>query len=295
MPKPISVVLLNYNNSSVTLRCIDSLSSYLSSYLEEIIVVENKSSDDEIKRLIDGACDNRLVKVVFSERNLGFSGGCNLGVDNKSQNSSCLWFLNNDSWVDSDVGINQIIDLCKMKSTGLVGNSILLPNGKSTPNAGLRPTFGYMLMANIGLGKLLKRYGLYDVAIKLARINSNLKKLAEADKINSPGFVMEVYSVSGCSMFCSVDAYSRIGGLDNNYFIYDEDTDISIRSKSLGLRNYHVSDFKIYTAPHTTTSKYPEIMRAHRLNSRKYFINKYFAGIKRLILLATLMFFPKDW
>ena len=93
MERRISVISVNYNGYSLTCAMIDSLRRHVTTPLE-IVIVDNGSARDEAAPLRKRYPD---VKVLRSERNLGFAGGNNLGF--AAATGDYLLLLNNDTVV----------------------------------------------------------------------------------------------------------------------------------------------------------------------------------------------------
>ena len=93
----ISVIILNYNNEKVIHRCVSSLLEHNAKYQYEIIVVDNKSTDESRENLERNFGDK--IKLVRNDKN-GCSSGRNLGVKNAT--GELIVFLDSDQWVVSD-------------------------------------------------------------------------------------------------------------------------------------------------------------------------------------------------
>ena len=96
MERRISVISVNYNGYDLTCAMIDSLRRHVTTPLE-IVIVDNGSARDEAAPLRERYPD---VKVLRSERNLGFAGGNNLGF--AAATGDYLLLLNNDTEVTED-------------------------------------------------------------------------------------------------------------------------------------------------------------------------------------------------
>lgn len=89
-----SIVLLTYNKLDYTKLCIDSIKKYTKAGTYEIIVVDNNSSDgtrDWLREQVD-------IKLILNDENLGFPGGCNVGIKAAEKDNDIL-LLNNDTIV----------------------------------------------------------------------------------------------------------------------------------------------------------------------------------------------------
>ncbi len=94
----ISIIILNYNGSAWLKKLFDSL--LCQTYQDfEIIFVDNASVDDSIAFLQKNYQDAR-IKIVKSDKNLGFAGGNNLGIE--TSKGRYLLLINNDTWLKKD-------------------------------------------------------------------------------------------------------------------------------------------------------------------------------------------------
>lgn len=93
-----SVILVNYNGKQFLNECLNSLFNInFPKENYEVIMVDNDSKDNSIEFV---EANFPVVKIVKSEKNLGFAGGCNLGVENAE--GRYIVFLNTDTKVEKD-------------------------------------------------------------------------------------------------------------------------------------------------------------------------------------------------
>lgn len=92
----ISIIIVNYNSGAFLFNCVNSIITNLSDIDYEILVVDNKSSDDSFDRC--KAIMNNRLKLIQSNANLGFSKANNLGADRAT--GKILHFLNPDTQID---------------------------------------------------------------------------------------------------------------------------------------------------------------------------------------------------
>ena len=74
--KDLSFVIINYNYSDTTMRLIDNIKDY--KVLKEIVIVDNNSTDDSVKKL--EKVTNKKITLLVNSENKGYSGGMNLGA-----------------------------------------------------------------------------------------------------------------------------------------------------------------------------------------------------------------------
>jgi len=161
----LSIVMLNYNSSKFLDIVRGSVQSILQIPLaKEVIIVDNGSTDGSNKKLLellmkqdfafnhDVSCTT--VKVIFSQRNLGFSNGINVALKFVSKESKYIMIVNNDVVVYSE-GIVKLIKLLEcVKKVGCVQGKILQWNETVIDSAGCLITeLGDWLKIGHGISK----------------------------------------------------------------------------------------------------------------------------------------------
>ncbi|MEM3795628.1 MAG: glycosyltransferase family 2 protein, partial [Thermoprotei archaeon] len=93
----VYIILLNWNGWQDTIACLNSLASL--EYTNcRVLVVDNGSMDDSVTRI---RVAHPEVPIIETGRNLGFSGGCNVGIRRAlEEGADYIWLLNNDTTVD---------------------------------------------------------------------------------------------------------------------------------------------------------------------------------------------------
>lgn len=215
--KNVHIIVLNWNGKDDTIECVKSLQKInYDNY--KIIVVDNGSEDDsvsEIKKLFPE------VKIIENKKNLGFAGGNNIGIKYAVENKAdYVLLINNDTIVDKDFLIELIQAGETDKKIGAVGSKIYF---HSEPN---RIWFAG--------GKInwLKNKGTH---IGLDEIDNN-----QDDKISETDYL------TGCCLLIKREVVEKIGGLAEDYFLYYEDTDFSLRVKNAGYKIVYAPASKIY-------------------------------------------------
>lgn len=94
MKRKTSIIILTYNNLEYTKDCIESIIKYTKKGTYEIIVVDNLSTDGTREWLKE----QKNLKVILNDENLGFPKGCNQGIKTANTNNDIL-LLNNDTIV----------------------------------------------------------------------------------------------------------------------------------------------------------------------------------------------------
>jgi len=228
----VSVIYVNYNTSSLLLNSVESIIQYCSIIHTEFIVIDNASQQPEKDILKKWKLENEDVKfnLFFSEENLGFAKGNNLGASHAK--GEYLFFLNPDTLVLNDV-LSVFIDFMEKSGPGVsaIGGNLF--------QADLKPNYTYgnfpgiaLELCNIGLG------------LSLLLGNYYKKKLAIGCKIENQQ-ILEVPYVIGAAIFMPSSNFKLVNGFDENYFMYYEETDLFRRFQEMDLKSYIIPQAKI--------------------------------------------------
>ncbi len=211
----LSVIIVNYNGKAFLSDCLDSVQRY-NSFEYEVIVVDNAS--------IDGSCEYiekhyPNVRLIASNKNLGFSGGNNLGT--AYARGEIILLLNNDTRLLSSL-LPAVKEFDRDEKLGVLGCRMFYSNG------GFQPSFGYehtplrLVFSWVGLGGFL----IFPRIFKRVNIDANHYSIYQHN----------VAWVSGAFLMTRRDLWEKLGGLDEKYFMYIEDVDYCKRVREAGYR-----------------------------------------------------------
>lgn len=210
-----SVVIVNYNAGDYLLECV----SRARQQAEQVIVVDNASTDDSIANLIKAYPD---VKCIRNEQNLGFAVACNMGA--RVADGKYILFLNPDCFLEPNAIATLVESIDSAEDIGMVGGLIVNPDG--TEQIGGRraiPTPWRSFVRGFGLSRLSKLYPkvFSDFSLHSAPI---------------PKHPVEVEAISGACMLTRRDLLEEIGLLDEGYFMHCEDLDWCMRFRLQNLK-----------------------------------------------------------
>lgn len=255
----VHVIIINWNEEGYTIACIESLLKVKYDNLK-IILVDNGSEYQNFKKLKKRY--NSKIKIIRLENNEGFTGGNNVGIQySLKQKPKYILLLNNDTEVESDflTKIIEIID--KDNKIGVIGPKINYLENKN-------------LIWCVG-GKFNLYTGNNELLWNKHKDNYTNKKIIDVDY------------VSGCAMLVRAEIFRKIGLLDNNYFIYNEESDFCLRVKrELNLRRVCRLDSKIYHKVSLTNTKLSGFSEYYLTRNRLYFIKKHNPYKKYILSLA---------
>lgn len=208
----LSVIILNYNVRYFLELCLKSVQAATVNLDAEIIVVDNDSTDDScqmVKQLFPE------VLLIENKENYGFSKGNNIGVAKAKGDYLCI--LNPDTVVPEDV-FEKLLEFSSNKEKlGIVGCKLINGVGEFLPESKRNvPVVSAAFRKLIGYSK---------------------SYYAEHLNENSTG---KVDVLVGALMFMKRNLYLKIGGFDEDYFMYGEDIDLSYSVLKAGYENYYV-------------------------------------------------------
>lgn len=201
----IVVVILNYNGYADTIECIKSVRA--STYKCRLIVIDNASPRNDAELLSAYLNDDEML--LRASANLGYAGGCNLGLDFAFRNGAdAVFVLNNDTWVDANC-LAQLISALNLKNDiGIVGPKILFYDDPLT-------------VAFAGITVDPKR-------VKYERLG-----YLDSDSGQFESLIPTSYQ-EGCALLITRNCYNTIGGFDVELWSYWEENDLCFRARSKG-------------------------------------------------------------
>jgi len=258
----VAIVILNWNGLKDTLECLYSLQK-ITYPNYSIVVVDNGSrgNDAEIVKKRFGT----YVSVIEKEENLGFTGGCNVGIRWAFRNrANYILLLNNDTVVDPNFLIEMVNVAQNDSQIGIVGPKILdyeQPNrigaagGRISFWTGVTPLFGKNEIDN----------GRFDC-------------------------IREVDFVTGVALLIKDETIRRIGLLNELYFAYYEETDWCTRARKALFKVVYVPKAKVFHKIHRRRES--ELEMYYMVRNRFIFMKKNSSGFQFLVF--SLYFLATD-
>ncbi len=213
---PLSVVIVSYRVPELLLACLTSLVPQLLDG-DEVVVVDN-AGDDGTASLVRSAFPS--VRLVSPGVNSGFGAGCNLGAAGAA--GDLILLLNPDTVVHPGA-LAALRDVARRRPEAeLWGGRTVSVNGALDPRScwGL-PTLWSRTCFALGLSALFRGSAVFDP--------ESLGSWARDTE-------REVGMVTGCLLLITRSLWDRLGGFDERFFMYGEDTDLNLRARRLGAR-----------------------------------------------------------
>ncbi|NWF50117.1 MAG: glycosyltransferase [Ignavibacteriaceae bacterium] len=268
----LSIIIVNYNVKEFLQNLLHSIFKAGTNLNYEIIVVDNASDDGSAEIIRE---QFPAVKLIVNKVNLGFGKANNLAM--KIAAGKYLLLLNPDTIVREDTFEKMISFFEKHKEAGLAGCKILNPDG--TLQLACRRSFPgpWTSFTKVtGLSNLFPKSKLF------ARYN--LTYLNENE-------TYEVDAISGSFMMMTKEVYDKVGGFDEQFFMYGEDLDLCYRIQKAGYKVYYVPETQIihYKGESTKRSSYDEVKFFY--SAMHLFVKKHLSSsfIVELILRSAIV------
>jgi GT2 family glycosyltransferase len=209
----ISFITVNYRCRDLLQRLLDSVSTLDSLPALEWIIVDNSPEPERLSETLRWPSQIERTVVIDNPRNTGFGAGCNLGA--ACAVGEILLFINPDCRFAGGTMMVIMEKLIADDKVAAVGPRLVNSAG-AVEFSGL-PFFGILSDAWVMAQK------------RLARIS--LLKSALTARFYHP---RHVDWVTGGAMFVRRDAFTQVGGFDEDYFLYYEDADLCLRLHNIG-------------------------------------------------------------
>jgi GT2 family glycosyltransferase len=232
----LSVVIVNYNVEHFLEQCLYSVRKASKGIDVEVFVVDNNSVDGSLRMLSDKFPE---VILIANKGNLGFSKANNQAI--KISSGEYVLLLNPDTVVEDDTFSKVIAFMDAHPDAGGLGVKMVDGKGKFLPESkrGL-PTPKAAFYKIFGFSRLFprsKRFSHYHLGY------------LDKDKIH------EIEVLSGAFMLMRRTALDKSGLLDEDFFMYGEDIDLSYRLTLAGYKNYYFPQTRIIHYKGESTKK----------------------------------------
>lgn len=216
----VAAVIVNWNGKKDTIACLASLKNVRRQNVKlTVVVVDNGSTNDSVAVITKA---HPWVTVVETGKNLGFTGGNNIGVKKAlAKGADLVWILNNDTIVDTEV--LSFVDAFEDRTIGIVGSKIYFAPGHEYHHDRYKDSERGRVFWYAG--------GLIDWKNMYASHRG-------VDEVDSGQYdaIVDTPFVTGCSLVVAREIIEKIGYLDDKYFLYFEDLDFCLRAKKAGWR-----------------------------------------------------------
>ena len=250
------LAVLHYTGADLTRACLRSIEK-LRYRPFEVLITDNCSPDASGKSLKE---EFPNYHYQLTPENLGFAGGSNASLNYCiERGADWVWLLNNDTELDPDSLGLLLAEAEANVRAGILGASIYTPSGSGLHRSGTG-------QIDFMRGKTLER-GAIDDSQKSIKCEW----------------------LSGCNMFFRAAAFKEVGGFDEKFFLYYEDTDLCLRMNEKNWQCLIVPAAKLTHIVNASTQGRLAIWRSYyNIRNRLYFFSKVKKGLASLPSLFAI-------
>jgi len=269
MSTDVAILIVTYNSEHQIEACLQSVFDQQGGLNQEVIVLDNNSADQTVSVV---RAKFPHVKLVLPGCNLGFAAGVNRAAQ---QSNADYFLLLNPDTVVLDHAIATVVEFARNHPHyGLYGGQTLRPDGSLEPSScwGM-PSLWSLAMFATGLNMVARRNRILDP--------ESLGKWPRDT-------VREVGVITGCFLLASRQVWTKLGGMDERYFLYGEDTDFSKRAHRAGFHPVIVPTARIVheVGQSSATPTHKKLML---FRGKACFFRTHYTGAKRQFALFFLL------
>jgi len=270
----IAVILVNWNGKDDTIRCLESLQKiYLMGNTVSIIIVDNGSTNDSVC-VIKKAFPK--ISIIETGKNLGFTGGNNVGIKEAfAIGADLIWLLNNDTLVEKNVVSfapafdDPRVGACGCKIYFAPGHEFHHDRYKESQRGRV---FWYA-------GGLIDWNNLYASHRGVDEVDHG-----QYDKI------IETPFITGCSFIVRSEVVKKVGMFDDRYYLYLEDLDWCMRIQRAGFKTLYVPSSIVWHVNAGSSGRPGNPLQEYYFTRNRFLLGMQYAPIRTKFALVREAF-----
>jgi GT2 family glycosyltransferase len=266
----VSIIIVNWNAQDLLAKCLRCVEATVKQVTYEIIVIDNNSNDGSQEMILR---DFPQVKLIANTENAGFAKANNQGME-ISQGRYFL-LLNSDAFV-KDSTIDEMVKFMDTRpEAGMSACQLLYEDGRLQPSCYSFPSLTTEFYTALQLDKLFAKNREFG------------KYLMTYWDFND---VREVDAIMGAFMLVRKTAVDQVGVMDENFFMYSEETDWCYRFNRQGwetLYNPHVQAIHLWGG---SSKRMKDEMFLQLYRSKVQFFRKHYGTLSAFALKLILGF-----
>lgn len=266
----IELIIISYNSRKHFDALIRSIESQTINNKIEITVVDNNSQDDSIQYLKENFTN---VKIIQSPKNLGYGAAANLGA--KNSNADIIFICNSDIILFEDTIEIAVEKIKSDPNVGVIGGQQEFPDG----------SWQYSYGAFSGWSRAFQNFYLHE-NFRAFFIRKNWK---EQKYIKAK----EVEYLDGAMLGIRKKVFDKVGGFDEDYFFYSEETDLCKRIKDNGLKVFFEPKMRLIHLRGGSSKNIHKMQKTSKMivDSRLLFCKKHCGFIETKIYIFSEIYF----
>lgn len=257
----VALVVLTWNNAEDTLRCLASLERLTYPH-HQIIVIDNGSTDDSVPQ-IRAAYPG--VQLIETGANLGYAGGNNVGIRYALENGAeFICILNNDIIVEP--GFLEPL-LAALRDDPAIGVVTPLIAGLDTPEI------------------------VWALGSSVNRRTAAVTRLHAGERVSEwrgrPPLAVDV--ASGAAMLVKQEVFDKVGLMDEDFFLYYEETDWCLQVQCAGYKIMAVPDSVVLHKVSAALGETSPVIDYYMLRNHLHFVSRHWSGPARWWLQSHIV------
>jgi GT2 family glycosyltransferase len=273
----LSVIIVSFNVCDFLRQCLRSAMVESGKIGYEIFVVDNNSEDGSVEMIENEFPD---VKLIINKVNSGYSVANNQAI--RKSAGRYILLLNPDTIVEKDTFSKCIDFMDNHPDAGAMGIRMINGEGRFLPESKRAlPTPATAFFKSFGFSFLFPKSRFFS-RYYLPQIDNRQTSLTEV--------------ISGAFMFIRREALNKSGLLDEDYFMYGEDIDLSYRLLRTGYKNYYFPEVQLvhFKGKSTPRNNFKDILHFYKA-MRIYVMKRSKEGnyVSLRFLILTAVFFKE--
>jgi GT2 family glycosyltransferase len=262
-PPRVSIILVNFNGIAVILNCLASIQRHLMPGEYEVIVVDNQSTDGSVEAIAQAFPQ---VQLLLAPRNDGFGAGNNLGA--KAAQGEFILLLNSDTEISSNIIPPLLAMINRNAQIGILGPQLRNPDASFQ----ISTSPAISLKGEAAAVKLLRQYERDPESV--------------VQQFSTP---QAVDIVVGAAMLIRRSLFESLGGFDEDYFMYFEESDLCQRAREAGWQVWYIPEVQVMHIKGASTQQQASPMRLEYRRSQLLYYQKHRPLWEQLIVRVYLI------
>jgi len=260
----LSVIIVNYNVRYFLEQCLNSVIKASEGIDCEIFVVDNNSADGSCAMV--STCFSQ-VRLIRNKENAGFAKACNQAI--RQSSGEFILLLNPDTIVDENAFTECLGFMRSHTDAGALGVKMIDGNGRYLRES--KRAFPSPLTAFFKMAGFSKAFPLSPLFSRYYMAHIDIDQIAEIEVL------------PGAFMFIRKETLEKTGLLDENFFMYGEDIDLSYRIINAGYKIYYYPEVKIIHFKGESSKRSPLNSTILFYRAMLVFSEKHFRGKNKLL------------
>jgi hypothetical protein len=262
----VSIIIVNYNSFKLLQDCLESIFKHSTGCGFEIIVIDNNSSEGHVDDVVRDFDEITLIK---NKINKGFGAANNQGL--AIAKGKYVLFLNNDTILFENT-IKKVFDFAETLNENSIIGCKLLNKDKSLQHS----VYDFPSLLNVFTSNFFL-YSLFPKSKLFNKYHLMNRKINETTKVDV---------VTGAFLFGTKEKLKEIGGFDERFFFYNEETDLCYRFKQNGGKIFYYPQTAIIHLKGGTAKKSGWFAYKNQSLSTIKFFQKHFSRFNFIVALV---------